>query len=63
MGLDGLITATKWELAAIVWAFTYDGTPGPRSVKKMTSLYTITAFAKLDIAGLGSKPPGPVRSR
>ena len=28
--LDGIATATGWERAAIVFAFTYEGKPGPK---------------------------------
>lgn len=55
-GLDALLTAKEWEKAAIVYAFTYEGRPGPRSVKNVTDLYTITDFAKEGIVGLESKP-------
>jgi len=50
-GLDKLITATKWERAAIVYAFTRDGQAEPN---RYDGKYTIKDFAALGISGLRS---------
>lgn len=48
-GLEKLITASKWERAAIVYAFTRDGQAEPN---RYDGKYTIKDFAALGIAGL-----------
>jgi hypothetical protein len=50
-GLDKLITASKWERAAIVYAFTRDGQAEPN---RYDGKYTIKDFAAIGIAGLRS---------
>lgn len=56
-GIESLLTARNWERAAIVWAFTYEGKPGPRTeIGKEVDRSTITDFAGLGIKGLASKP-------
>jgi hypothetical protein len=52
--LDSLATATGWERAAIVYAFTYEGTGGPRTVRVSGQL-TIRQFAEQKIKGLSNK--------
>lgn len=58
--LDGIATATEWERAAIVWAFTYDGKTKAGRVRKeeaanrSTAIYTVTEFIGLKIKGLTS---------
>jgi hypothetical protein len=52
--IEGLVTAREWERAAIVWAFTEEGTGGPRTARKVVQL-SIREFAGLGIAGLRSQ--------
>jgi hypothetical protein len=52
--LDGLITAKQWDRAAIVWAFTYEGTNRFDSGTELDR-YSVTAFAGRGIKGLASK--------
>jgi hypothetical protein len=55
-GIESLLTATEWERAAIVWAFTEDGTNGRPSDRKPSALSRFSAeeFAALGIQGLRS---------
>lgn len=50
-GLDGLVTAKEWERAAIVWAFTEKGRPGPGD-RAGTGAISIREFSRLGVAGL-----------
>ena len=51
--LGSLANASEWERAAIVYAFTYQATPGkPVTVKN----FTVTSFANRGIVGLSSRP-------
>lgn len=51
--LDALITAKQWSRAAIVWAFTEEGKPGPKPRDRTTSReISIVEFARLGIKGL-----------
>lgn len=55
-GIGALLTAKEWERAAIVYAFTRDGTDSdknPRRSRSTTSLLP-REFAALGIMGLGS---------
>ena len=52
--LDGIVTASEWERAAIVYAFTEEGTPG-RHHSANNSRLNFTQFSKLGIVGLKSK--------
>jgi hypothetical protein len=52
--LDGLITAKQWDRAAIVWAFTYEGTNRWDSGTELNR-YNVTQFAERGIKGLASK--------
>ena len=49
--LDGIATATGWERAAIVYAFTYEGKPGPQ-ISPDPVRSTIIGFVRLGIVGL-----------
>jgi hypothetical protein len=51
--LEDVATSTGWERAAIVYAFTYDGTGGPNR-SKTTTVLTPREFAALGIVGLKS---------
>ncbi len=51
---DG-INAGEWATAAVIYAITERGTPGPRSVDKSTDLLTITELADKKIRGLKSR--------
>ena len=52
-GLDGLLTAKRWERAAIVWAFTRNNGPGrPVNDGNPTFTKTQAEFARLGISGL-----------
>ena len=57
-GLGELISATEWKRAAIVWAFTEEGTAGRPSnevnVVKSDHI-SIQAFAEMGISGLASR--------
>jgi hypothetical protein len=50
--LDGIATATGWERAAIVYAFTYDAGRGRPTVNAGNSAFTVKGFADLKIVGL-----------
>lgn len=52
--LDGLATATGWERAAIVYAFT-EPQPGRRNLSGHPARLTLAEFAGLGIAGLSNK--------
>ncbi len=55
-GIDSLLTAKRWERAAIVYAFTVmPGSGGTPDRAKQRSELTFDEFAKLGIAGLKSK--------
>ncbi len=55
-GLGELVTATEWQRAALVFAFTYEGRPGGRSTGQECSVAkTLDEFAKLGLAGLSSR--------
>lgn len=54
-GLGELMVASEWQRAALVWAFTYEGknqNPACKDVYKRS----LSDFAKLEIAGLSSRP-------
>jgi len=51
--VGGLLSAGQWGSAAIVWAFTEEGTGGPRTVSKVTQL-SLREFSELGIRGLKS---------
>jgi hypothetical protein len=51
-GIDRLATATEWERAAIVWAFTYEGVNRHSSSARHSVRYTIRGFADLKFSGL-----------
>lgn len=53
-GLGELITASEWKRAALVWAFTYEGTN--QHGKKFPGRLSISEFADMKISGLGSRP-------
>ncbi|QIS16475.1 hypothetical protein [Nocardia arthritidis] len=55
-GLGELVTATEWQRAALVFAFTYEGRPGGRSTGQESPVAkSIDEFAKLALAGLKSR--------
>jgi hypothetical protein len=57
-GIEGLLTAKEWEKAAIVWAFTYESSPGPKAAGEIgIDLYrsSISDFARKGISGLKTK--------
>lgn len=54
-GLGALLTAKEWERAAIVWAFTNDGKPGPKSSAGNPAELSCTEFAKKGISGLSHR--------
>jgi hypothetical protein len=51
-GIAGLLTARKWERAAIVYAWTYP--LDELGTSKTTGCYTVKAFVNLELAGLRS---------
>lgn len=53
-GLAALITASEWQRAAIVWAFTEEGKPGP-GVRTTSSAISIREFGRLGVSGLKSQ--------
>lgn len=55
-GLGDLLTAKEWERAAIVYAFTRDGTGRDNAIRSETTTdgYTARQFADLGITGLKS---------
>lgn len=53
-GIDALLTATEWQKAAIVYAFTRDGGQGPRGQNPSTGVLSSERFAALGIQGLKS---------
>jgi hypothetical protein len=53
-GIEGLLTAKEWERAAIVAAFTDDGTPGPKVDRGDSTAISCRAFAAMGISGLRS---------
>lgn len=53
-GLGELVTASEWERAAIVWAFTYEGKNQNRACTDLCKR-SLSDFAKLGIAGLESR--------
>jgi hypothetical protein len=53
-GIDALLTASKWERAAIVFAFTGDDTPGPKVVRGESTAISCREFAARGITGLRS---------
>lgn len=57
VALDGIATATGWERAAIVYAYTYEGSPGrrPAGNGSEVSRFTVRQFAGLKIKGLVSR--------
>ena len=55
-GLGALLTAKHWEKASIVYAFTKEGRPGPRSGENSSDLrLSISDFARLGISGLTTR--------
>lgn len=52
--LDGLVTASEWQRAAIVYAFTTTDATG-RGNRSSSGLLSIHAFAELGVAGLRSR--------
>jgi hypothetical protein len=50
-GIDQLLTAKGWERSAIVYAFTYEGKPGPQIAREVVRS-TIREFAGKRIGGL-----------
>ena len=53
-GLGALLTAKQWERAAIVYAFTEEGTNGRPAKPRNTERFSPVAFAGLGITGLAS---------
>lgn len=54
-GVVGLLTARRWEKAAIVYAWTLpEGSGGRPKASKTTGFYNVEQFAALDIVGLRS---------
>ena len=52
--VGGLLSAGHWGSAAIVWAFTEEGTGGPRTGSNVSQL-SLHEFAELGIRGLSSR--------
>ena len=51
-------TAKEWQRAAIVYAFTYEGTGGPsgnRNAGENSSALTVSEFAVLGVKGLATR--------
>jgi hypothetical protein len=53
-GLGELVTASEWKRAAIVWAFTEAGKPGPGN-RATSGPISINDFCRHEISGLKSK--------
>ncbi|WP_074303016.1 hypothetical protein [Mycobacteroides abscessus] len=47
-----LITASEWQRAALVWAFTEEGKPGPKKDLPTNGRISISDFAGMKISGL-----------
>ncbi|CPR33704.1 Uncharacterised protein [Mycobacteroides abscessus] len=54
-GLGELITASEWQRAALVWAFTQEGKPGPPGDRTTSGPISINDFTRQGISGLKSK--------
>jgi hypothetical protein len=56
-GLDRLLTAKRWEKAAIVWAFTITGEPGRPGKEPVIRQFpcSISEFARLGFGGLSQR--------
>ncbi|MGA7051337.1 MAG: hypothetical protein WBZ37_08670 [Mycobacterium sp.] len=54
-GLGELVTASEWKRAAIVWAFTREGKPGPRADLSTSEQISVSDFAELGVSGLASR--------
>lgn len=53
--LGGAINAGGWATAAVVYAWTEEGKPGPRSDEKSSDLLSISDFARRKIRGLSTR--------
>ncbi|WP_019164261.1 hypothetical protein [Mycobacteroides abscessus] len=53
-GLGELITASEWQRAALVWAFTYEGTNQNDACSDVNKR-SLSSFASLKVTGLGSR--------
>lgn len=47
-----MITASEWQRAALVWAFTEEGKPGPKKDLPTNGHLSVSSFAALEINGL-----------
>lgn len=54
-GLGSLLQAKEWQRAAIVYAFTERGAPGPKGDRPDTGAISIREFARLGIVGLSKQ--------